>query len=49
MIDTEEYYGGKYPEPPEPREVIDLDDEDEDFDDWYADYYHDEMMLGGIK
>ena len=46
MIETEEYYGGTYPEP---NEVIDLDDEDEDYDDWYADYYHDEMMLGGIE
>lgn len=46
MIDTEEYYGGKYPEP---HEVIIEDDEDEDFDEWYADYYHDEFMLGGIE
>ena len=46
MIDTEEYYGGTYPEPP--QEVIDCDIDDEDYDDWYADFYHDEMMIGGI-
>lgn len=44
MTDTEEYYGGTYPEP---QEVIDCDDED-DYDEWYADYYHEEMMIGGI-
>lgn len=44
MIDTEEYYGGKYPEP---HEVV--EEEDEDFDEWYADYYHDELMIGGIE
>lgn len=46
MIDTSEYYGGTYPDPP--QEVIDCEDED-DYDDWYADFYHDEMMIGEIK
>lgn len=34
MIDTEEYYGGTYPEPPEEIDVIDIleDDSNEDFD-----------------
>jgi len=42
MIDTSEYYGGTYPDPPE--EVI-----DEEWDEWdLADFYHDEMMIGGI-
>ncbi|MBR1386270.1 MAG: hypothetical protein IJ568_05530 [Bacilli bacterium] len=45
MIDTEEYYGGTYPTP---NEAIDCDIEDEDYDEWYADYYHDEMMIGMI-
>jgi len=44
-MDTEEYYGGTYPEP---HEVIDCEDEN-DYDEWYADYYHDEMMIGGIE
>lgn len=46
MIDTSEYYGGTYPVP---NEVIDCDIEDEDYDEWYADYYHDEMMIGMIN
>lgn len=46
MIDTEEYYGGTYPESHE--EIIE-DDEDRDFDEWYADYYHDELIIGGIE
>ena len=45
-METEEYYGGKMPEP---KEVIDCDAEDEDYDEWYADYYHDELMIGGIE
>lgn len=45
MIDTEEYYGGTYPEP---HEVIDCDIEDDDYDNWYADYYYEETKLGMI-
>lgn len=45
MINTEEYYAGTYPEP---HEVIDCDIDAEDYDEWYADYYHDEMMIGMI-
>ncbi len=45
MIDTEEYYGGTYPEP---QEVIDCDIEDDDYDNWYADYYYEETKLGMI-
>jgi len=44
MIRTDEYYGGTYPEP---HEVIDCEDE-EDFDDYYADIVHEEQMLGLI-
>lgn len=50
MIDTSEYYGGTYPEPDWCyKEVIDCDVEDEDYDDWYADYYHDLMMTGELE
>lgn len=48
MIDTEEYYGGTYPEPPVENEIIDCEDED-DYGLWYVDNYYDEMMMGGIK
>lgn len=42
MIDTEEYYGGTYPEPPEYGE------EKEDYDDYMADVIYDEMKLKEI-
>ena len=45
MIDTSEYYGGTYLEP---HEVIDCEDED-DYDEWYSDYYHDLMMNGELE
>lgn len=44
MIDTSEYYGGTYPDPP--NEVIDDDDYDLGWD--LADEYHDLMMIGEI-
>ena len=44
MVKTDEYYGGAYPEP---NEIIDCEDE-EDFDDYYADIVHEEQMLGLI-
>ena len=31
------------------NEVIDCDLEDEDYDDWYVDEYHDLMMIGEIE
>ena len=45
MINTEEYYGGTYPDPP--NEVIDDDDYDLGWD--LADEYHDLMMIGEIE
>ncbi len=49
MIDTKEIGAGSYPEPDWCYEEITYCDlEDEDYDDWYADFYHDEMMIGGI-
>ena len=44
-MDTTELGGGSYPAP---CEVIDCDDED-DYDEWYADYYYEEFKLGGIE
>lgn len=44
MIDTSEYYGGTYPDPP--QEVIDCEDED-DYDEWFADYYFEDFYYGG--
>ena len=44
MIDTNEIGGGSYPEP---NEIIDY--EDDDYDEWYADYYYEEIMIGGIE
>jgi len=49
MIDTSEYYGGTYPEPDWVHEEVEDTYEqafNEDYDDYMADYYHDEMMLG---
>lgn len=40
MIDTEEYYGGTYPEYPEPVE------EKEDYDDYIVDVIYEEEKLG---
>ena len=51
-IITTEYYGGLYPEPPEPHEVIDDDeygdelfDEEYSYEEFMADIIHEEMML----
>ena len=44
MIDTEEYYGGTYPDPPEDKE-----DKQENYDDYMADVIQDEMMLKEIR
>ncbi len=44
MINTEEYYGGKMPEP---HEIIEDDDEyDLGWDLDYADFMHDREILG---
>ena len=43
MIDTSEYYGGLYPDPP--HEVIDEEPDEWDLDD----EYHDLMMIGEIE
>lgn len=45
MIDTSEYYGGLYPDPP--YEVIDEEPDDLGWD--LADEYHDLKMIGEIE
>lgn len=44
MIDTTELGGGSYPEPPEPKEES---EEIQTYDEWYADYYFEELYYGG--
>ena len=45
MIDTREYYGGTYPDPPELEEDYNING----YESHYADEYHELMMLGEIK
>ena len=45
MIETEEYYGGTYPEPPE----IEEKESDEDYDSEMADISDEERELGLIE
>lgn len=40
MIETEEYYGGTYPEPSEPKE------KEEDYDAYMSDVIYEEERLG---
>ncbi len=42
MVDTQEYYGGTYPEP---NETINDNDLDDDYDLNMADEYHELKML----
>lgn len=43
MLETEEYYGGTYPEPPENEEEKNIN---EDYDAEMADIYYEEKKLG---
>lgn len=48
MIDTNEYYGGTYPEPNwcYEDEKVTIDEEDEDYECYMSDMMYEEMMLG---
>ena len=43
MIDTEEYYGGLYPSPPDPEEDTEIESSDEYFDE---EFYREREVLG---
>lgn len=45
MLETMGLGAGSYPDPPDDYEQT----FNEDYDDWYADYYHDLEMLGEIE
>ncbi len=46
QMETTEYYGGLYPEPPETKEENTWE-EQEEYEEYMADIVHDEMILGG--